>query len=192
MAAGLAVSPVVSGLVLTGFGRHALFALPLALAVLLLAVGFFRLREVGPRGTGAVDPLSVVLGLLGLGALVYGLGEVFRDPLPSLAVLAAGVAVLGLFAWRQLVLKDPLLNLRPLGNLGHAVGELLVMLGMMASFSLSILLPLYYEGALGLLRAPRGRAAGRAGAGERAVRRRGRAAALTDGASGPSCPAASP
>ena len=130
VAAGLAVSPVVSGLVLTGFGRHALFALPLALAVLLLAVGFFRLREVGPRGTGAVDPLSVVLGLLGLGALVYGLGEVFRDPLPSLAVLAAGVAVLGLFAWRQLVLKDPLLNLRPLGNL-------------------SILLPLYYEGALG-------------------------------------------
>ena len=149
VAAGLAVSPVVSGLVLTGFGRHALFALPLALAVLLLAVGFFRLREVGPRGTGAVDPLSVVLGLLGLGALVYGLGEVFRDPLPSLAVLAAGVAVLGLFAWRQLVLKDPLLNLRPLGNLGFAVGELLVMLGMMASFSLSILLPLYYEGALG-------------------------------------------
>ena len=146
VAAGLAVSPVVSGLVLTGFGRHALFALPLALAVLLLAVGFFRLREVGPRGTGAVDPLSVVLGL---GALVYGLGEVFRDPLPSLAVLAAGVAVLGLFAWRQLVLKDPLLNLRLLGNLGFAVGELLVMLGMMASFSLSILLPLYYEGALG-------------------------------------------
>ena len=29
----------------------------------------------GPRGTGAVDPLSVVLGLLGLGALVYGLSE---------------------------------------------------------------------------------------------------------------------
>ncbi|WP_417333667.1 MFS transporter [Gordonibacter urolithinfaciens] len=73
----------------------------------------------------------------------------FRDPLPSLAVLAAGVAVLGLFAWRQLALKDPLLNLRPLGNPGFAVGELLVMLGMMASFSLSILLPLYYEGALG-------------------------------------------
>ena len=149
VAAGLAVSPVASGLVLTGLGRHALFALPLALAVLLLAVGFFRLREVGPRGAGAVDPLSVVLGLVGLGALVYGLGEVFRDPLPSLAVLAAGVAVLGLFAWRQLALKDPLLNLRPLGNPGFAVGELLVMLGMMASFSLSILLPLYYEGALG-------------------------------------------
>ena len=95
VAAGLAVSPVASGLVLTGLGRHALFALPLALAVLLLAVGFFRLHEVGSRGAGAVDPLSVVLGLVGLGALVYGLGEVFRDPLPSLAVLAAGVAVLG-------------------------------------------------------------------------------------------------
>lgn len=150
VAVGLAVSPVVSGLVLTYFGWRAMFALPFALAAVLLVVGFFRLRDIGPRERVTADPLSAVLSLVGLSALIYGLGEVSRDLMPSLVALAVGVVVLGLFAWRQFALKTPLLNLRPLGQVRFAAGELLVMLGMMASFSLSILLPLYYEGAVEL------------------------------------------
>ena len=57
--------------------------------------------------------------------------------------------LLALFAWRQFSLKDPLLDLHPLARPRFAVGILLVMVGMLTSFSMSILLPLYYEGALG-------------------------------------------
>lgn len=46
-------------------------------------------------------------------------------------------------------MESPLLDLHPLVHPRFAVGILLVMVGMLTSFSMSILLPLYYEGALG-------------------------------------------
>lgn len=149
IAVGLAVSPVVSGLVLTYFGWNGLFVVPFALAVTLLVVGFFLVRDLSAANRGKPDLPSAVMSLVGLGALVYGLGEVARDPLPSSAVIVAGLVVIALFVRRQLKLKTPLLNVRPLAHPRFAVGIALVMLGTMASFSLSVLLPLYYEGAEG-------------------------------------------
>ncbi len=148
IAVGLAVSPTVSGLVLTRFGWGALFVVPLVLALALLAFGFPLIHGGRSTARASIDVLSVVLGPLGLSALLYGLGEITHDPAPSIASLVAGAVVLGLFVWRQLALKDPLLNLRPLGHPRFAVGIVLVMVGMLTSFSMSILLPLYYEGAL--------------------------------------------
>ncbi|MFR1639702.1 MAG: MFS transporter, partial [Eggerthellaceae bacterium] len=148
IAVGLAASPTVSGLVLTCFGWGALFVVPLVLALALLAFGFPLIHSGRSTARASIDVLSVVLGPLGLSALLYGLGEITHDPAPSIASLVAGAVVLGLFVWRQLALKDPLLNLRPLGHPRFAVGIVLVMVGMLTSFSMSILLPLYYEGAL--------------------------------------------
>ena len=51
IAVGLAVSPLVSGLVLTYVGWKALFAAPLALSVALMAGGFFLVRAVRARPT---------------------------------------------------------------------------------------------------------------------------------------------
>lgn len=149
VAVGLAVSPTVSGLVLTCFGWSALFAVPLGLALVLLAVGFFLIRGVASGERVSADALSAVLGLAGLSALMYGLGEITHDAVPSVVALAVGAVLLALFAWRQFSLKEPLLNLRPLAHPRFAAGIVLVMVGMLISYSMSILLPLYYEGALG-------------------------------------------
>ena len=149
IAVGLAVSPTASGLALTYFGWSALFVTPLVMSLVLLAAGYFLIHGARAAERSSIDVLSVALGPVGLGALMYGLGEVTHDPAPSIAALVAGAAVLGLFVWRQLVLEDPLLNLRPLGHARFAAGIALVMVGMLTSFSMSILLPLYYEGALG-------------------------------------------
>ena len=121
IAVGLAVSPLVSGLVLTYVGWKALFA---------------ARRAVG-------------LGLVGLGALVFGLSEITHLIMPSLVALVAGAAVLALFVRRQFALKSPLLDLHPLVHPRFAVGMVLVMVGTMASYSLSVLLPLFFEGANG-------------------------------------------
>lgn len=149
IALGSAFGPVVSGAVLTYFGWHGLFVAPFILTVTLLVVSFFLLPHSKVSHGASIDPISVILVSLGLATLMYGLGEVMRDPAPSLAVLAIAAVVLGLFVWRQTRLKTPLLNLRPLGNPRFALGILLVMMGMMISFSLSVLLPLYFSGVAG-------------------------------------------
>ena len=69
--------------------------------------------------------------------------------LKNVIALAAGAVLLALFAWRQFSLKDPLLDLHPLVHPRFAVGMVLVMVGTMASYSLSVLLPLFFEGANG-------------------------------------------
>lgn len=150
IAVGLAVSPSASGFALTLFGWRAMFAVSLALSVVLLAVGSFRIHGGPSPDRVPIDALSVLLGPLGLGAFLYGLGEITHDLVPSLVALATGTVLLALFAWRQFALESPLLDLRPLVHPRFAAGILLVMVGMLTSFSMSILLPLYYEGALGL------------------------------------------
>lgn len=149
IAVGLAISPTASGFALTQFGWRAMFVVSLAMFVALLAVGFFRIHGGPSTKRVPIDALSVMLGPLGLAAFLYGLGEVTRDLAPSLAALAVGAVLLALFAWRQFALESPLLDLHPLVHPRFAVGILLVMVGMLTSFSMSILLPLYYEGALG-------------------------------------------
>ena len=148
IAVGLAISPTASGFALTQFGWRAMFVVSLAMSVALLAVGFFRIHGGPSTKRVPIDALSVMLGPLGLAAFLYGLGEVTRDLAPSLAALAVGAVLLALFAWRQFALESPLLDLHPLVHPRFAVGILLVMVGMLTSFSMSILLPLYYEGAL--------------------------------------------
>ena len=149
IAVGLAISPTASGFALTQFGWRAMFVVSLAMSVALLAVGFFRIHGGPSTKRVPIDALSVMLGPLGLAAFLYGLGEVTRDLAPSLAALAVGAVLLALFAWRPFALESPLLDLHPLVHPRFAVGILLVMVGMLTSFSMSILLPLYYEGALG-------------------------------------------
>lgn len=149
IAVGLAIAPLVSGFALTYFGLHSLFVVPLAVSVVLLVVGFFVLHDIANRTHATVDVFSVALSLVGLGSLMYGLSEITHDLAPSLVALSVGVVVLALFVWRQLVLPDPLLNVRSLGHPRFTLALVLVMVGMMTSLSLSVLLPLYYEGSEG-------------------------------------------
>lgn len=149
IAVGLAVSPTASGFMLTQFGWRTMFVVSLVMSALLLVVGFSRIHGGPSTKRIPIDALSVALGPLGLGAFLYGLGEVTHNVVPSLVALVAGAVLLALFAWRQFALKNPLLDLHPLVHPRFAVGILLVMVGMLTSFSMSILLPLYYEGALG-------------------------------------------
>ncbi len=149
IAFGLAICPVVSGLLLTYVGWRAMFAVPLALAAVLLPLGFYVLRDAEKGERARIDVLSAALSLVGLGALMYGLSEFTHDVVPSVIALGIAAVAIALFVWRQLASRSPLLNLRPLGHPRFAVGLLMVMVGTMTSFSLSVLLPLYFEGAIG-------------------------------------------
>lgn len=147
---GLALTPLVSGWLLTAFGFHALFVVPVIGSVALIAVGIPLLHDVFPRQDKAVDPLSVCLSFVGMALFIYGLNEVTKTPVLSTVLIVAGIAVLAIFAKRQFSLKDPLLNLRPFTHVHFAAGEVIMMVGYMGSIFLSLLLPLYLEGSQGM------------------------------------------
>lgn len=146
---GLALSPLITGLIITYLGLRMLFAVPLAFSGLLLVAGWFGMRDLSPRQDKRIDAVSAVLSLAGLGGLMFGLNEVTKRTLISVAIMAVAIGCVGAFVLRQRRLADPLLKLTPFKTRAFAAGEALAMLSYMGSMYLSLLAPLYLEGAAG-------------------------------------------
>lgn len=118
---GLAVAPIVSGLVITYWGLRVLFAIPAVTAFVLFFIARRTIIDIMPRQKLPVDGLSVVLIAVGLSAFMIGLNEVTRNPLPMVALMIAGIAVCAWFIHRQGRLAHPLLDMRPLRNKTYAL-----------------------------------------------------------------------
>ena len=146
---GLAVAPIVAGLVITYWGLRVLFAIPTVAAFVLFFIARRTIVDIMPRQKLPVDGLSVVLIAVGLSAFMIGLNEVTRNPLPMAALMIAGIVVCAWFIHRQGRLAHPLLDMRPLRNKTYALGETLIVLSYMSSIYLSLLIPLYLEGVAG-------------------------------------------
>ncbi|MBQ9067848.1 MAG: MFS transporter, partial [Eggerthellaceae bacterium] len=144
---GPALGPVASGVAVTLFGWRSMFALPLVAMVVILAAGIFFVKPIAPTQRIHLDVPSVVLLAVGLTLAVYGLLVVTTQLIVALACLLVGVAALAAFALRQAHLEEPVLDLSPLRVPQFALACVLVVVSMMTTFSLSVLLPLYFEGA---------------------------------------------
>ncbi|MBF4161315.1 MDR family MFS transporter [Nocardioides acrostichi] len=150
-----ALGPAVSGVVLQFGSWRLLFAVmvPIAGAVTWLALR--HLVDVGEPAPSSIDVFSVVLAALGFGSLVYGL-SLIGGPQGSArptAFIVGGLAVVGLFVWRQVSLqrKDaPLLDLRVLAHRTYTVGITIQSVGFLAMMGAMILLPLYLQEMRGL------------------------------------------
>lgn len=147
---GPAFGPVISGLMCTLFGWRAVFVVPLVGGVVVAAAGAKFVRNVGKRSNATLDILSVVLLAAGITAFVYSVGEFSTNVMAGIVTLFVAVVLLGLFAARQLKLECPVLNVRPMASVRFWPACLLVVVSMMTTFSMSVLLPLYFEGAYGM------------------------------------------
>lgn len=147
--AGLAFAPLVAGALIAAAGLQSLFLVTAIGATALLVLSFFFLRDIYARAKRPIDIPSVILSFLGLGALMYGLNEVTHSLVPSLALMAAGAAVMALFVWRQKRIAHPLLDLRPFKVRAFTIGEMLIVFSYMSSIYMSLLMPLYLEGTAG-------------------------------------------
>lgn len=146
---GPAFAPVVSGAITTYVGWRLVFVPPLAVALVLLVLGIALGRNLGPLQKARVDAPSIVLSAATLFALAFGLGQLTSTTVLGIACVVVGVALGALFALRQLKLETPLLDVSLLRSGRFWPGTILSMIGMMMSFSMSVLLPLYFEGSLG-------------------------------------------
>jgi DHA2 family lincomycin resistance protein-like MFS transporter len=117
--------------------------------VALAVVGIPVVRDVGEQVEARLDVASVALSAVGLTALVYGISEVTSSLGLAIASMAVGIAFIACFVVRQRRVESPLMNLEPMRKPLFAVACLLVAITMMVTFSMSVLLPLYFEGSLG-------------------------------------------
>ena len=117
---------------------------------MVAAAGVKHVQNVGERSNTTLDILSVVLLAAGITAFVYSVGEFSTNLIAGIVTLFAAMVLLGLFAARQLKLEHPVLNVRPMASVRFWPACLLVVVSMMTTFSMSVLLPLYFEGAYGM------------------------------------------
>lgn len=142
------LSPTLAGIIIDLAGWQMIFYGSLVLALIVLAAGFFFMKNVTANEMIAFDTLSLILCSIGFVGLVLGLGNWSSHrffSLPVIGAVAVGVLFLCLFSMRQLKMENPFLNLIIFTNREFrlaVIASMLLYCGMMA---VSTLLPLYNQ-----------------------------------------------
>ncbi|WP_025691155.1 MDR family MFS transporter [Paenibacillus zanthoxyli] len=146
-----AIGPTVSGLIVDGLSWRWLFYLVTPFALLSVIIGAAVLKNVSEVTKPRVDFLSIVLSTIGFGGIVYGFSSAgehgWSEPAVIWTIAAGGVALL-LFVWRQLILKQPVMDLRAFKYPTFALVAVLLFVLMMTFFSSAIMLPMFMQGVL--------------------------------------------
>ena len=150
---GPALAPTVCGALVTSFGWHSVFAVPLAAMAVLALVALFAVKNMG-FSPAHLDIPSAVLSAAFLCALSLGLVELTIDVALAVGSLAAAAVTAALFVLRQLRCEHPLIDLTPMKSCAFWPSVVLTTIAMMGSFSMSVLLPLYLEGGTGFIFSP--------------------------------------
>ncbi|MEU4469864.1 MFS transporter [Micromonospora sp. NPDC023888] len=115
---GMAVGPVIGGVLLENFWWGSAFLLGVPVMAVLLVTAPLLLPEFRDPQPGRLDLVSVALSLATILPVVYGLKELARHgwrPLPALAIVT-GLLVGVAFVRRQRRLPHPLLDVGLFGN----------------------------------------------------------------------------
>ena len=148
---GPALAPVLSGAAVTAFGWRSIFAIPAASALVVALFGMPTVRNFGEQGPAKLDVLSLALAVIGLPLLVYGFSTISLEPALGAVACLAAIALLVTFSLRQERIGSPLLDMRPLlHNRSFALAAVLAVVAMMTTFSMSVLLPVYFEMSFGM------------------------------------------
>jgi DHA2 family lincomycin resistance protein-like MFS transporter len=146
-----AIGPTISGLIVDGLSWRWLFYLVIPFALLSIIIGAVVLKNVSEVTKPRVDLLSIVLSTIGFGGIVYGFSSAgehgWSEPEVIWTIAAGGVSLL-LFVWRQLLLKQPVMDLRAFRYPTFALVAVLLFVLMMTFFSSAIMLPMFMQGVL--------------------------------------------
>ncbi|MFI1938214.1 MFS transporter [Streptomyces purpureus] len=145
--AGAAIGPLVGGLLVETYGWAAAFWVNVPVVVVTVVAGIWLLPEFKDAGHGPPDVLGAVLSVVGIVALAWGIKHVAKGSLTlsDLAILAAGILVLTLFARRQLSLPDPLLDVRLFKNRAFTAAALATLMAMLAVGAALFLMSLWLQ-----------------------------------------------
>ncbi|GAA5096593.1 MFS transporter [Nocardia iowensis] len=132
MSAGIAVGPIVGGVMLESFWWGSVFLLGVPVMVLLLVTAPVLLPEYRDSAAGSVDLLSVALSLGAILPVIYGIKKFAETGLSagSVAAIVVGGGLGWIFVRRQRELADPLLDLRMFGSRSFCAALLILLLSL--------------------------------------------------------------
>ena len=146
---GPAFAPVVCGALVTALGWRSIFLVPAVAMAALAAMGALFVKNL-ETSEAHLDAPSVFLSAVALSGLSFGLAEITIAPIVGGMALIVAAAAVAAFIVRQLRCGHPLIDLTPAKSRAFSPSMWLVVVAMMSTFSLSVLLPLYFEGATGM------------------------------------------
>ncbi|WP_420826816.1 DHA2 family efflux MFS transporter permease subunit [Chengkuizengella sediminis] len=148
-----AIGPALSGLIIDALNWRWLFYLVIPLAVFSILFASAYLKNVSKLTRPKVDIVSIILSTIGFGGIVYGFSSVgegsWTDPLVYWSI-TVGVIALILFVWKQLHMKEPMLNLQAFRYPMFSLVIVLMIIILMSLFSTIIMLPLFLINVLGV------------------------------------------
>ncbi len=146
------IGPTLAGLIIGACSWRAifvLFAVVAAVAIACTAATFVTpIETTHPK----VDMLSVIASVIGFGCLVAGVSLVADMGFNALVVtlLVIGVVVVAYYAYRQLHIDDPVLDLRALGIASFRTPALMVTCSFACTLAIMYLAPQELQRGLGL------------------------------------------
>ena len=149
LVAAPALGPILGGyLVDANVWRFIFFInIPIGLLGLTLATKFLRSER--PSGAVAMDPLGIILAIVGFGSVLYGATTAADNGWTSPVTLGAfsvGIVALLLFGYVELqVAKEPMLNLRLYKNRTFANASAVGYVAVIALFGAEFLMPIYLQ-----------------------------------------------
>lgn len=146
------IGPTLAGALIGALSWRAIFALFAVVAVIaIVCIAAFFVTSIECTRP-AVDILSIIASALGFGCLVAGV-SLISDMGFSVAVvglLVIGVVVLALYAYRQLHIADPLLDLRALGIAAFRTPAIMVSCSIACTLAFMYLVPQELQRGLGM------------------------------------------
>ncbi|GAB7112167.1 hypothetical protein JCM5176_09970 [Streptococcus sobrinus] len=120
-----------------------IFILPLAIVAVALLLSPFIVKDVVDNKRVKLDMISLFLSILGFGSFLWGFTNVadkgWGDMTYVLAPIILGLLIIALFAYRQLRMDEPFLDISVFKNKQFLVTTIAVALSMMAMIGFAIL-----------------------------------------------------
>lgn len=151
-ALGMALGPVVGGVLLERFWWGLAFLIAVPVVVVLLIAAPMLLPEYRAHRSGPLDLASVLLSLAAVLPAVYGVKEVAKsglEPVPVLALVLGGMLALA-FVRRQKRLADPLLDMRLFGSRTFSAALIVLLVGLVGVSGVMLLVTQYLQLVAGL------------------------------------------
>ncbi|WP_082234860.1 MDR family MFS transporter [Halobacillus massiliensis] len=143
-----AIGPALSGWVTANYSWRFLFWFIFPLAIIMIFVAFYILRNVTELKNPKVDPVSIILSSLGFGSLLYGFTSAGNNGWASpvtIGVLIFAALTLIVFITRQLKMEHPMLEFRVFKLGTFTITTIIGMVGFMGLIGAETLIPLYMQ-----------------------------------------------
>ncbi|EKN67550.1 EmrB/QacA family drug resistance transporter [Neobacillus bataviensis LMG 21833] len=142
------IGPTLSGWLIEHYDWRMLFHFVTPIAVIVLLLGIFLLKDKKEKIDIRLDSLSLLLSSIGFGGILYGFSSAGKKGWDSPEVygtLIIGVISLAVFIIRQLKQDKPMLNFKIYKYPMFALSSVISMVVTMAMFSGMLLTPIYVQ-----------------------------------------------